>query len=126
MSANDQHRKDANNEAEPRNIDSNEVDFKHPGKIDKAAENNTVNRNIAKHDDTYTAFDDHIEGDISQVDEGTIDLQEKNNRKHEVGERDIMSTESRNPDEINSTDNRDHKDSTTDWDAEQNQTGRHK
>lgn len=126
MNANDHHRKDSNNEAQPRNIDSGDIDFKHPGKIDKAAENHTVNRKIAKHDDTYSAFNDHIEGDITQIDKGTIKMQEKASQKHEVGEHDVIDTAPRNPNEINSTDNRDHNDSTTDWDAEQNNTGRHK
>jgi hypothetical protein len=47
-------------------------------------------------------------------------------RKHEVGERDVMNTDARKPNEIKNIDNRDHNDSARDWNAEHNETGRHK
>lgn len=130
MNANNTNRNNTNDESQPRNINPGEINARHPAKIDRATENPVVNKDIAHHDDTETPFNDHIEGDISQIDKGTIELQEKKkeaaDHKHEVGERDVMATEARKPNEINSTDNRDHNDSTTDWNAEHNETGRHK
>lgn len=128
MDANDQHRKDSNSEDKPRNINPSENGLTPPSKMDKAQEKIRIKESELGRDQGQTPADEHLESDNSQMDQGTKDLRnrERNDQKHEVGARDIMDTQARKPNEIDSTDNRDHGESSQDWNAENNETGRHK
>ncbi|GEP51909.1 hypothetical protein FNO01nite_25810 [Flavobacterium noncentrifugens] len=77
--------------------------------------------------------DEHIETSISQIDKGTVKIQEnKESSKEPISEDDNADEDAEGRDtagymnDINDTDDRDQNNSTADWDAENSKTGRHK
>ncbi|RYG42907.1 MAG: hypothetical protein EOO01_22230 [Chitinophagaceae bacterium] len=65
-------------------------------------------------------FDD-VSDKLGQIDEESASIADKTE-----GTGDATSNNEAQSDEINDSDDRDHGDSTRDWDAENNRTGRHK
>jgi len=114
MTAQDDNRKER--EDIPRDINADEAGFIHPAKKIKSQEKIDIRESELGRDFSNYQQDEHIEDSITQVDKGTIKLQEE---KKETSKEDLK-------DEINEDDNRDHNDSTNDWDAENSRTGRHK
>lgn len=114
MTTQDDNRKDR--EDIPRDINAEEVGFEPAAKKIKSQEKIDIRESELGRDFSNYQQDEHIEDSITQVDKGTIKLQED---KKENSEGDLK-------DEINEDDKRDHKDSTEDWDAENSRTGRHK
>jgi len=114
MNTEDHNRK--NREDVPRDINADELGFKHPAKKIKAQEKIDIRESGFGRDFSNFQQDEHIEDSITQVDKGTIKLQEEKKENH--------ADDLKN--EINDDDDRDHNDSTQDWDAENSRTGRHK
>lgn len=102
-------------EDQPRDINPDKANFKPSANKLHAKDKIDIKESVFGRDFSNFQQDEHIEDSISQVDEGTIKLQEQKKESTE---------ESRN--EINDNDDRDHNDSTQDWDAENSRTGRHK
>jgi|SRR6218665_364222 len=102
-------------EDKPENINPDEVGKNHPSKTIKAQEKIDIKESELGREQGQTPADEHIESNLSQIDNGTIELQKQS----------VQKTEDY-ADEINDTDVRDQNDSTTDWDAENSKTGRHK
>ena len=114
MNTQDDNRK--NREDVPRDIDSNATGFEHSAKKIKAQEKIDIKESELGREWGQNPYEEHIEGSLSQMDKETIKLQQE---KKENPEGDLKH-------EINEDDNRDHNDSTQDWDAENSRTGRHK
>ena len=114
MNTNDQQKNES--EDRPRAIHPDEVNSEHPARKLKSQEKIDIKESELGRDSTQDPQDEKIEDNLSQVDEGTIKLQEE---KKERAELDLKQG-------INEDDNRDHNDSTKDWEAEHNRTGRHK
>ncbi|WP_026705455.1 hypothetical protein [Flavobacterium soli] len=114
MNTNDRHEEER--EDRPRAIHPDEVNTEHPGKKLKSQEKIDIRESEFGRASTQDPQDEKIEDNLSQVDEGTIKLQEQ---KKEHPDQDLKE-------EINEIDNRDRNDSTQDWDAENSRTGRHK
>lgn len=104
-----------NREDVPRDINAEEIGYEHPAKKIKAQEKIDIRESGLGRAFSNFQQDEHIEDSLSQVDEGTIKLQEE---KKEHPDSDFK--------DINEDDNRDHNDSTEDWEAENSRTGRHK
>lgn len=101
---------DHQREDQPRNIHPNETGKNEPAKAIKAQEKIDIKESELGREQGQTPADEHIENRLSQIDPETVKLRENSN----------------STDEINDTDERDQNDSTTDWDAENSRTGRHK
>ena len=101
---------DYKREDQPRQINPNEIGKSEPAKKIKAQEKIDIKESELGREQGQTPADEHIESQLPQIDAETVKLRE--------------SPES--SDEINDTDDRDLNDSTTDWDAENSRTGRHK
>lgn len=114
MNTKDQHKDER--EDRPRAIHPDEVNTEHPAKKLKSQEKIDIRESELGRDSTQDPQDEKIEDNLSQVDEGTIKLQEE---KKERPDQDLKE-------DINEEDNRDKNDSTQDWDAENSRTGRHK
>ncbi len=100
-----------NSEDEPRNFNPEEFGKKHPAKETKSQEKIDIKESDLGRSQSQTPADEHIGQNFSQIDSETADLQTQHNGLR---------------DEINDTDERDHGDSTRDWDAENSRTGRNK
>lgn len=105
-----------NREDVPRDINAEEIGYEHPAKKLKAQEKIDIRESGFGRAFSNFQQDEHIEDSLSQVDKGTIKLQEEKKEHSDGGLKD----------DINEDDNRDHNDSTKDWDAENSRTGRHK
>ncbi|RZK10461.1 MAG: hypothetical protein EOO46_10690 [Flavobacterium sp.] len=105
-----------NRDDQPRDINPDEIGYVHPSKKIKSQEKIDIKESEFGRDFSNFQQDEHIEDAITQIDKGTIKLQEE---KKENPDGELK-------DEINEDDNRDHNDSTEDWDAENSRTGRHK
>ncbi|AWI26534.1 hypothetical protein [Flavobacterium pallidum] len=90
-------------EDKPRDINPEEIGKSHPAKHEAAKEKTDIKESGAGRDMSQTPADEHIEPSFS---ENTAPENTYN--------------------EINDDDDRDHGDSTKDWDAENSRTGRHK
>lgn len=101
---------DHQREDQPREINPIEIGKSEPAKEIKAREKIAIKESELGREQGQTPADEHIENRLSQIDAETVKLRES----------------SESADEINDTDDRDQNDSTTDWDAENSQTGRHK
>lgn len=105
-----------NREDAPRDINAEEIGYEHPAKKIKAQEKIAIKESGLGRDFSNFPQDEHIEDNLSQVDKGTIKLHEEKKE----------NPDSELKDDINEDDNRDHNDSTKDWNAENSRTGRHK
>ena len=105
-----------NRDDQPRDINPEETGYVHPAKKLKSQEKIDIKESEFGREYSNFQQDEHIEDTITQIDKGTIKLQEE---KKENPDGDLK-------DEINEDDNRDRNDSTEDWDAENSRTGRHK
>ncbi len=106
-----------NREDKPRDINPKEVNRKEEAKDLKAQEKINIKESGLGRDQGQTPADEHVEG-ISQIDKGTKKLHTENQiaeEKYDLNSKEI-------PDE----DNRDKGDSTEDWNAQNNRSGRHK
>lgn len=114
MNTQDHNRKDR--EDIPRDINADEIGFEPSAKKLKALEKIDIKESELGRELSQKPYEEHIEESHSQIDKATILLQQQ---KKENPDNSVK-------DEINENDNRDLKDSTKDWDAENNKTGRHK
>jgi len=114
MNTKDDSRKDK--EDIPRDINAEEIGFEHPAKKIKAQEKIDIRESELGREFSNFQQDEHIEDSLTQVDKGTIKLQQDKKENPDAGLKE----------DINEDDNRDHNDSTQDWDAENSRTGRHK
>lgn len=105
MNTSDQKRED-----QPREINPNDIQKSEPAKQIKAQEKIDIKESELGREQGQSPAEEHIENQHSQIDAETVKLHK----------------ESESADEINDTDDRDLNDSTTDWDAENSRTGRHK
>lgn len=105
-----------NRDDQPRDINPDETGFVHPAKKIKSQEKIDIKESEFGREYSNFQQDEHIEDAITQIDKGTIKLQEEKKENPDG----VLK------DEINEDDNRDHNDSTEDWDAENSRTGRHK
>lgn len=101
-----------NREDIPRDINPRATGFEPSSKKIKAQEKIDIKESEVGRELGQEPYDEHIEQNLSQIDKETIELRKENS--------DNLNNE------INVQDNRDHSDSTQDWDAENNRTGRHK
>ena len=106
-----------NREDKPRDINPKEVIKSNPAKDILAQKKIDIKESELGRDQSQTPADEHIEG-VSQIDKATKKMQQKAQSEEE--EYDLNSKE------LNEEDNRDKNDSTDDWDAEHNRSGRHK
>jgi len=120
-------------EDQPRNINPDEAGKIEPSKALKSQEKIDIKESELGREQGQTPADEHIENRISQIDKGTVKMQEnQQSSKEPISEDDNSDPHAEGEDtagynnEINDTDVRDQKDSTTDWDAENSKTGRHK
>lgn len=112
MEKNHSHRED-----QPRDINPKEVNRKDDAKTLKSKEKINIKESGLGRETSQQPVDEHVEG-ISQIDKGTKKLHDQ----HKAGEEkyDLNSKE------IPEEDNRDKGDSTEDWNAQNNRSGRHK
>lgn len=106
-----------NREDKPRDINPKEVNRKDEAKDIKAQEKIDIKESGLGRDQGQTPADEHVEG-ISQIDKGTKKMHKENQIAEE--KYDLNSKE------IQEEDNRDKGDSTEDWNAQNNRSGRHK
>lgn len=104
-------------EDQPRDINSKEVNRKDDAKNIKSQEKIEIKESGLGRDQGQTPADEHVEG-ISQIDNQTKKLHAE---KHENEEKYDLNSK-----EIPEEDNRDKGDSTEDWNAQNNRSGRHK
>lgn len=104
-------------EDQPRDINPKEVNRKDDAKNIKSQEKIKIKESGLGRDQGQTPADEHVEG-ISQIDSQTKKLHAK---KHENEEKYDLNSK-----EIPEEDNRDKGDSTEDWNAQNNRSGRHK
>ena len=128
MDTNNQTGNDRIREDQPTSINPAESGKEHPAKNLKSQEKIDIKESELGREQGQTPADEHIENRISQIDGGTVKMQE--NLSKESGD-DKKQNENSEEDsgfanEINDTDVRDQNDSTTDWDAENSRTGRQK
>lgn len=110
-------------EDQPRNINPEETDTKHPAKTYTAKDKVPLKESGLGRDQGQTPADEHIEERISQIDKDTVQLQKQ---KHMGEDYEAEKNEDGTYKEINDNDIRDQHDSSSDWDAENSRTGRHK
>lgn len=108
---------DNNREDKPRDINPKEVIKSNPAKDIQSQSKIKINESGLGREQGQTPADEHVEG-VSQIDKATKKMQQKSNAEEE--KYDLNSKE------LNEEDNRDKSDSTEDWDAENNRSGRHK
>ena len=117
-------------EDQPRDINPDETDTKHPAKTYTAKDKVPIKESELGRDQGQTPADEHIEGTISQIDQGTVELQRQNQQQNEQKHMGEDYEAEKNSDgtykEINDNDVRDQHDSSKDWDAENSRTGRNK
>jgi hypothetical protein len=104
-------------EDQPRDINPKEVNRKDDAKDIKSQEKIEIKESGLGRDQGQTPADEHVEG-ISQIDKGTKNL---HNEKRASEEKYDLNSK-----EIPEEDNRDKGDSTEDWNAQNNRSGRHK
>ena len=104
-------------EDQPRDINPKEVNRKDDAKDIKSQEKIDIKESGLGRDQGQTPADEHVEG-ISQIDKGTKNLHDEKRASEE--KYDLNSKE------IPEEDNRDKGDSTEDWNAQNNRSGRHK
>lgn len=105
-------------EGDPGNINPRENDYVAPAKNISEIEKLERNESGSGVRDSHRQPEEFIAEPVSQIDDQTKKL-------HEQSLRDSESKQFDTDDETR-TDNRDKADSTQDWDAEQNRTGRNK
>jgi|GEM_PF-1985636 len=120
-------------EDQPRDINPKEVGKNEPAKVLKSQTTAEIKESELGRYQGQFPGDEHSETSISQIDKGTVKLQEtKEASKAPVSNDDNADENADRRDstqyvnDINDTDVRDQSDSTTDWDAENSKTGRHK
>ena len=104
-------------EDQPRDINPKEVNRKDDAKDIKSQEKIDIKESGLGRDQGQTPADEHVEG-ISQIDKGTKNLHDEKRASEE--KYDLNSKE------IPEEDKRDKGDSTEDWNAQNNRSGRHK
>lgn len=90
-------------EDRPRDINPDEIGKRHPGKENAAQKKVEIRESESGRERAQTPADEHIETSLSQ-----------------------NESEENTYNDINEEDERDHGDSTRDWDAEHSRTGRNK
>lgn len=106
-----------NREDKPRDINPKEVNRKDDAKSLKSKEKISIKESELGREMSQQPVDEHVQG-ISQIDKKTTKLHQKN---HEAEEKYDLNSK-----EIPEKDNRDKGDSTEDWNAQNNRSGRHK
>lgn len=101
----------------PRDINPKEVNRKGDAKDIKSQEKIAIKESGLGRDQGQTPADEHVEG-ISQIDNGTKKMHDEKRASEE--KYDLNSKE------IPLEDDRDKGDSTEDWNAQNNRSGRHK
>lgn len=120
-------------EDQPRDINTKEIDKTKPAKELKSQTTAEIKESgLGRYQGQFPG-DEHIETSISQIDKGTVKMQEnKEASKEQISEDNNADENAEDRDtagymnDINDTDVRDQNDSTIDWDAENSKTGRHK
>ncbi|HEX8577484.1 MAG TPA: hypothetical protein VF677_14435 [Flavobacterium sp.] len=64
-------------EDKTRDIDPNDIDFKHPAKKEQANESENISEWHQKNDISQTLYQENSDPTISQIDKGTVALQEE-------------------------------------------------
>ena len=113
-------------EDQPRNINPQETNTKHPAKTYTAKDKVPLKESGLGRDQGQTPADEHIENNISQIDQETVALQKEISQKHMGDDYEAAKNSDGTYKEINDIDTRDQNDSTKDWDAENSRTGRNK
>lgn len=103
-------------EDKPRDINPKEVIKSNPAKDIMSQEKIDIKESGLGREQGQSPADEHVEG-VSQIDKETKKMQQKSHIEKEYDA---------NSKELNEEDNRDKNDSTDDWDAENNRSGRHK
>lgn len=70
-------------EDKARNLDPNDKDFKHPAKKEQADESQNISEWHQKNDISQTLYQENSDPTISQIDKGTVALQEEKLEKKE-------------------------------------------
>lgn len=104
-------------EDSPRDINPKEVNRKDTAKDIQSKEKIDIKESGLGRESSQQPADEHVEG-ISQIDKGTKKMHEEKRKSEE--------TYDLNSKEIPEEDNRDKGDSTEDWNAQNNRSGRHK
>ena len=124
--------KDQNNrlrEDKPRNINPDETGVAPPGKELLSQEKIEIKESGSGREQSQIPAEENIGDNISQIDRETARMRSADTTESKPGSEELLLEEDpergyRN--EINSSDRRDPADSTKDWDAEKNESGRHK
>lgn len=111
-------------EDRPRDINPDETGKEHPSKIVKSQEKIDINESGLGREQGQVPADENMDLSLSQIDKGTIEMHDERSKESDIKKDNTHNQSSAN--EINDTDLRDQNDSTTDWDAENSKTGRHK
>lgn len=113
-----------NREDQPRGINPDETGKTHPSKILKSQKKIDINESGLGREQGQFPADENIDRSLSQIDKDTIKVHDDRSTEIDI-KKDNPHNQS-HASEINDTDLRDQRDSTTDWDAESSKTGRHK
>ena len=110
-------------EGNPGNIDPEEIDNVAPSKIISETETLQRNESALGINQSLKASAENLDLETSQIDDETRQMQADKNQSQSMEQ--TMRKEFDTSD-FNRVDERDQHDSSEDWDAEQNRTGRHK
>jgi hypothetical protein len=116
-------------EDKPRNINPDDVDFTHSAKKTSAQDKIDIKESEIGRETSQMPATENLDMETTQIDEETLGLHNDNPVNKDVTSKDILDESTPAPgyrSEINSSDQRDTGDSITDWDAENNQSGRRK
>lgn len=123
MSTSEKYSKDGMGEGHPGHINPNEIGKSHPSKDIPEREKIDINESQLGREQGQTPADEHIDDSFSQIDNDTKEIrmnQSKNDSMEQTVKKEFDTDDFRRVDE------RDHEDSTEDWDAEKSRTGRQK
>ncbi len=107
-------------EGDPGSINPNEIGRKSPAKSIPGQEKLDINESESGRNQAHRPAEEKVDENYTQIDEGTIKLQEEKKSLLQAKEKQFDATDE------NRIDQRDSKDSTTDWNAEKSRTSHNK
>jgi hypothetical protein len=125
---------DAQRNDQPQGKNPDELNNPEPAKTVHAREKIDIKESELGREVSQQPIAEHIDDAISQIDPGTIEMQQKdsgNESKKPLSEEDNQNADAEGMDSAgynssNQTDNRDDANSANDWNAENNESGRRK
>lgn len=118
-----------NREDRPRNIHPEEVGHEEPAKRMQAQDKIDINQSESGREMSQSPAEENLDTNATRIDAETLQMKDGNPARSVPDSSDLLEEKDFDRgyrSEINMADNRDQNDSTTDWDAENNESGRHK